>query len=73
MSQSQMKTVIVTFFDISGTVHFEFIAQVQTVNQANYVEIMKWLVEAVLKKGMNFGPVIGFSTMTMLRLTGHSL
>jgi hypothetical protein len=41
MSKSQMKTMLITFFNIKGTVHFEFIPQGQAVNQAYYVEIMK--------------------------------
>jgi hypothetical protein len=47
MSKSQMKTMIFTFFDIKGNIHFEFISQGQTVNQAYYVEVIKWLYEAV--------------------------
>jgi hypothetical protein len=39
--------MLITVFDINGTVHFEFIPQGQTVNQAYYVEILKQLHEAV--------------------------
>jgi hypothetical protein len=45
-----METMLITFFDIKGTVHFEFFPQRQTVNRAYYVEILKWLREAVRKK-----------------------
>jgi len=31
MSKTQIKRLIMTFFDIKGTVHFEFIPQSQTV------------------------------------------
>jgi hypothetical protein len=56
MSESQMKTVLITFFNIKAIVHFEFIQQGQTVNQAYYVDILKWLHEAVCRKGPKLWP-----------------
>jgi hypothetical protein len=47
MWKSQMKTMLITFFDIKDTVHFEFIQQGQTVNQIYNMEILKRLREAV--------------------------
>jgi DNA-binding IscR family transcriptional regulator len=45
-----MKAMLITFFDIKGIVHFEFISQSQTVNQAYYEQILKRLLEAVRRK-----------------------
>jgi hypothetical protein len=42
-----MKSVLIAFLDIKGTVHFEFISQGKTVNEAYCVEILKLLREAV--------------------------
>jgi hypothetical protein len=39
-----MKTMLITFFDIRSIIHFGFILQGQTVNQAHYVEILKWIL-----------------------------
>jgi hypothetical protein len=41
MSKSQMKIMLITFFDIIGIVPSELILQGQKVNQDNYMEIMK--------------------------------
>jgi hypothetical protein len=51
-----MKTMLITFFDIKDIVHFEFIPQGQTANQAYYMEILKPLREAVRGKGPELWP-----------------
>jgi hypothetical protein len=50
MLESQMMTMLIIFFDIKDTIHFEFIPQGQTVNQAYYVARLKRLHEAVHRK-----------------------
>jgi hypothetical protein len=40
MSQAQVKTMLICFFDHKGIVHFEFLEQGQTVNQPCYLEIL---------------------------------
>jgi len=56
MSKLQMKTVLITSFDIKGTVCFEFIPQGQTVNQAYHMEILKPLYDDVLIKRPELWP-----------------
>jgi len=55
------------------TVHFEFIPQDQTVNGAYYWKYGSGYVNLCIEEGPNFGPAIGFSTMTVLQLARHSL
>jgi len=50
VSKSQIKTMLITFFDIKGIIHFEFVPQSETVNQAYYVEILKKLRGTVHRK-----------------------
>jgi len=42
--------VFITFLDVKGIVHFEFIRQGHAVSQAYYVKILKRLREAVHRK-----------------------
>jgi hypothetical protein len=56
MSKSQMKNILITFFDITDIVHFEFFPQGQTVKQTYYVEVLKQLREAVRRKRLEFWP-----------------
>jgi hypothetical protein len=48
--------MLITFFDIKSIVHFEFIPHGQMVNQAYYVEILKWLHEVVRRKRPELWP-----------------
>jgi hypothetical protein len=50
MSKSQMKKVLITFFNFKYIIHFEFIPQGQRVNQIYYVDVLKRLHETVLSK-----------------------
>jgi hypothetical protein len=56
MSKWQMKSVLITFFDMKGTVHFEFIPQGQTVNWAFYVGTLKQLYETAHRKRPELQP-----------------
>jgi len=48
-------------------------AQVQTVNQAYYVDILSSYVTLCAEKGLDLGPKIGFCIMTMFQLTNRSV
>ena len=49
-SKSRVKTMLLTFFDIRGTVHYEFVPTGQAVNQVYYLEVLERLREKVRQK-----------------------
>jgi hypothetical protein len=51
-----MSKMLITFFDTNGIVHYKFILQGYTVNQAYYMEIQKRLSEAVRRKTPELWP-----------------
>jgi len=48
--KSNVKSILICFFDIKGFVHFEFVPQGQTANQQFYLELLKRLRDAVRRK-----------------------
>ena len=48
--------MLVCFFDHKGIVRYEFIAQVQAVNQQCYLEVLTRLRESVLRKRPGLWP-----------------
>ena len=50
MSWSNMKVMLVVFFDWQGVIHYKFVPHGQTVNKEFYVAVLKRLREAVRRK-----------------------
>lgn len=48
--QSKVKVMLITFFDVRGIVHTEFLPQGQTINQQVYKEILQRLLCSVCEK-----------------------
>jgi len=49
-SKLRVKKILLSFFDIRGIIHYEFVPTERTVNQINYLEAMEWLREKVRRK-----------------------
>ena len=43
LSKSRIKTMLLSFFDIRGIVHYEFVRTGQTVNQVHHLEVLERL------------------------------
>jgi hypothetical protein len=50
ISNSEVKTILICFFEIRSNIHFEFVPEVTTVNQIFYVEALKRRIDAVRRK-----------------------
>ena len=50
MQSSQLKVMLITFFDHQGMVHHEFVSQRQTVNQHFYKEVLTRLLNKICQK-----------------------
>ncbi len=50
MSKSQIKVLLIVFFDIRGIVHMEFLPQGTTINQHVYKEILQRLLRSIRDK-----------------------
>ena len=48
--RSNVKLMLISFFDANGIVHKEFVPPGQTVNQQFYLEVLKRLRDSVRKK-----------------------
>jgi len=49
--RSNVKIMLISFFDANGIVHKEFVPPAQTVNQQFYLSVLKRLRDTVWKKG----------------------
>jgi hypothetical protein len=50
MSKSEIKTILICFFDIRGIIHFEFVSEWTTINQTFDVKVMKRFIDVVSHK-----------------------
>jgi len=70
----QSKSMLLTFFDIRGIVHYEFVPTGQTVNQVYYLEVLERLREKVRRKQPEILPTTHGSCITAMHLlTRHCL
>ena len=65
--------MLLTFFDIRGIVHYEFVPPGQTVNQVYYLDVFDWLHKKLEGSNPKILPTThGSCITTMHLLTRHS-
>ncbi|UYV61129.1 SERPINB12 [Cordylochernes scorpioides] len=47
MIKSKLKCLLITFFDVKGLVHYDFVPEGQTINQHYYLDVLRRLREAM--------------------------
>ena len=71
--KSNVKTMLIAFFDIDGLVHHEYVPRGQTVNKEFYKTVLQRLCDAVRRhRPEKWRSAIVSCTMTMPLLTGLS-
>ncbi|UYV68407.1 hypothetical protein LAZ67_5004230 [Cordylochernes scorpioides] len=50
MIKSKLKSFLITFFDVKGLIHYEFMPEGQTINQDYYIDVLRRLKKAVCQK-----------------------
>ncbi|UYV77052.1 hypothetical protein LAZ67_14003037 [Cordylochernes scorpioides] len=50
MIKSKLKCLLITFFNVKGLVHYEFLPEGQTINQHYYIDVLPRLRKAVPQK-----------------------
>ena len=65
MSRSQVKIMLVCFFNHKGIVDYEFVAQGQKANQQCYLKCRQGYGNVFRGKDPDSGLISGFSTMTV--------
>ena len=71
--KSNVRTMLIAFFNIDGLVHHEYVPTGQTVNKEFYKTVLQHLRDAVRRHPLRSSvPAIGSCTMTVPLLTGLS-
>jgi hypothetical protein len=62
---SSVKTIIISFFDVDGILHRQFVPPRQTVNQQFYLNVLKQLYETGYNENVQKSGRVGICSCTM--------